>query len=245
MTPTKAYSLKKPINNAKFFASKPKINVDEDEMMELRGEQYCGYFLEQRAVTKLVVPIDTEIRSAVYYRQVVNKIEELGEGDLVVFRISTPGGDLAGLVELLHAISNTDADTMAEVVGDAYSAGSLLALACDSIVIGKYANFLCHSCSFGSRGKSTDVQRHVQHLSKYAEDIFRECYEHFLTEEEIKDVLEGKELYLNNNEVSERLVRKYQILEELQEAAERGCCGDPEGCDDPMACPCAEDCTED
>lgn len=239
---TKTYSLNTSKKNSAFFSSKPKVELD-DELIEMRGEQFCGYFLEQRALTKLVVPIDTEVRNASYYRQVVNKIEELGEGDMVVFRISTPGGDLAGLVELLHAINNTEAETVAEVVGDAFSAGSLLALACDSIIIGKYANFLCHSCSFGSRGKSTDVQRHVQHLSKYAEDIFRECYEHFLSEEEINDVLEGKELYLNYDEINERLERKYAILQEIHDAQQNeDCCGDPENCNDICSCPCAKDC---
>lgn len=239
---TKTYSLPTSKKNNAFFSSKPRVELD-DELIEMRGEQFCGYFLEQRALTKLVVPIDTEVRNASYYRQVVNKIEELGEGDVVVFRISTPGGDLAGLVELLHAINNTEAETVAEVVGDAFSAGSLLALACDSIVIGRYANFLCHSCSFGSRGKSTDVQRHVQHLSKYAEDIFRECYEHFLSEDEINDVLEGKELYLNYDEINERLERKYAILQEIHDSQQdENCCADPDNCDDVCNCPYAKDC---
>lgn len=243
MNLTKTYSLDK--NKSSLFSSKPRVDLDEDSL-ELPSEQYCGYYCEQRALTKLTVPIDGEVKDAAYYRHVVNKISELGEGDVVVFKINTPGGDLRGLVELLHAIHNTEAETVAEVVGDAYSAGSLLALACDSITIGKYANFLCHSCSFGSRGKSTDVQRHVSHLSKYAEDIFRECYEYFLSDEEIEDVLEGKELYLAYEEINERLEHKYKILQELQEAEEQGCCCKGlEGCDDPMACPCAEDCTED
>jgi ATP-dependent protease ClpP protease subunit len=210
------------------------VKANEEDFETESTERFCGYFLEQRALTRLVVPIDTEFRDPSYYRMVCDKIGELGEGDIVEFEINSPGGSLSGLVTLLHAIRTTEAETMAVVVGDAYSAASLLALACDSVTIGPYANFLCHSASFGTRGKTADVRGHVNHTANYAENIFRDCYEHFLTEEEITDVLEGKELYLNYEQINERLERKYSILKEMQESE---CCGDPDNCDDLDECP--------
>ena len=190
-------------------------------------------------MTRLVVPIDDAFREPSYYRMVCQKISELGEGDIVEFEINSPGGSLGGLVTLLHAVRSTEAETVAVVVGDAYSAASLLALACDSISVGPYANFLCHSASFGTRGKTADVRGHVNHTADYAETIFRNCYEYFLTEEEITDVLEGKELYLNYDQINERLERKYSILKEMQEAE---CCGSPETCENICECPLAQDC---
>ena len=221
----------------KGFNSPIKLKEYEDFEVE-STERFCGYFMEQKVLTRLVVPIEDAFRDPSYYRMVCNKISELGEGDIVEFEINSPGGALGGLVALLHAVRSTEAETVAVVIGDAYSAASLLALACDSIVIGQYANFLCHSCNFGTRGKSADVRNHVNHTAAYAEEIFRDCYQYFLTEEEISDVLEGKELYLNYKEINERLERKYAILKEMQEAE---CCGSPETCPNICECPLAED----
>ncbi len=229
-------------NKSAFFSLKAKSSKEEDDEFELEtSERFCGYFLEQRAATRLVVPIDTAFKSPSYYRMVCNKIEELTENDVVEFQINSPGGDLTGLVALLHAVRMTDAETVATIIGDCYSAASLLALSCDVVSVGSLANMLCHSASFGSRGKATDVRHHVNHLTDYAESIFRECYEHFLSEEEIEDVLAGKELYLNFDEINERLQRKYSILQEMHDSMQEGCCGDPEGCDDICECKFAKD----
>jgi ATP-dependent protease ClpP protease subunit len=236
----KKYSL----NKVKTFSKTNKLskvtfgNQVEDEDSDSEHGEFCGYFIEHQVSTRLVVPIDSSFREPSYYRMVAQKISELGEGDVVEFEINSPGGSLGGLVTLLHAIRNTEAETIAVVIGDAYSAASLLALACNSITVGPYGNFLCHSASFGTRGKTADVRGHVNHTANYAESIFRDCYEHFLTEDEITDVLEGKELYLNYEQINERLERKYSILKEMQEA---GCCGDPSNCENICECPLAED----
>jgi len=227
-------------NKSAFFSLNSKSIKDEDEFELEQSERFCGYFLEQRAV-RLVVPIDTAFKSASYYRMVCNKIEELTENDVVEFQINSPGGDLTGLVALLHSIRTTEAQTVATIIGDCYSAASLLALSCDVVSVGSLANMLCHSASFHSGGKATDVRHHVNHLTDYAEGIFRECYEHFLSEEEIEDVLAGKELYLNFDEINQRLERKYSILQEIHNSMQEGCCGNPEGCDDICECKFAKD----
>lgn len=227
------------VNLAKFSSKqKTKVDSDDEDFEVSSSDHFCGYFIEQQPITKITVPIDKEVRDPSYYRLVANKISELSEGDVIEFRIHSPGGQLAGLVTLLHAVRTTEADTVAVVEGDAYSAASLLALACDVVIVGPYANFLCHSASLGTRGKATDVLSQVTHTKDYAEKIFRECYEYFLTEKEIEDVLAGKEMYLDYKQINERLERKYSILKGMQE---NGCCGDPDNCEDICSCPCAVD----
>jgi ATP-dependent protease ClpP protease subunit len=225
-------------NRSAFYSLKGKATREEDEFELEESDSYCGFFIDQKVSTRIVVPIDSVFKSASHYRLVCNKIEELSEDDVVEFQINSSGGDLNGLVALLHSIRTTEAQTIAVISGDAYSAASLLALACDAVSVGSLANMLCHSASFGTRGKSADVRGHVTHIANYAESIFRDCYEHFLTEDEITDVLEGKELYLDYEQINERLERKYSILKEMQEA---GCCGDPSNCENICECPLAED----
>lgn len=218
---------------------------DEDSDSDDVKDSFQGYFIESRSSVRLVVPIDSEFKSASHYRMVCNKIQELGENDVVEFHIASPGGDLSGLTYLLHSIRMTEAETIAVIIGDCYSAASLLALSCDAVSVGPYANMLCHSCQFGTRGKSTDVRHRVNHVAEYADGIFKECYEHFLNETEIQEVLNGKELYLNYEEINKRLKHKYEVIAKQQEDMQQGCCGNPEGCDDIVACPFAQDCPDD
>jgi ATP-dependent protease ClpP protease subunit len=240
-------------NQTKFNSVTNNRNLDEDDEVST-GQQFCGYFLEQRPITKLVVPIDTDFKDAAHYRMVVNKILELSELDCVEFHINSPGGDLSGLVALLHGINATEAETVAVIQGECHSAASILALSCDSVQVGPFANMLCHSIRYGLTGKGADIRSQVNHTNAYAEMIFRNAYEYFLSEEEINDVLDGKELWLDFDEINERLTHKYSLLQEqqdasfgqgaLHEAMQAGCCGDPEGCDDICACPFAEDCDD-
>lgn len=200
------------------------------------------YFVENQVAQRVIIPIDSAVREAAYYRLVCSKIEEMSENDTVEFHINSPGGDLSGLTSLLHSISSTEAETIAVITGDCHSAASLLALSCDAVVVGRFANMLVHSVQFGTHGKGYDVYSQVLHINKHAEDIFKSCYRYFLTEQEMQEVLKGRELWLSRDEINQRLTVKYETIHTLQKEAEQGCCGNPEGCDDICACPLAQDC---
>jgi ATP-dependent protease ClpP protease subunit len=230
---------------------------DEEEDEVVMGEEFCGYFVENKSITRLVVPIDTIFKDPYHYRMVVNKMDELGPEDTVEFWINSDGGDLSGLVALLTAAKVTEAHTLAIVQGSCHSSASLLALSCDSIEVRPYATMLCHNVRFGAVGKGADVLAQVQHTNEFAASILREAYDLFLTEEEIEAVLKGLELYLNYAQITERLEAKYKILGEDTDETEgeavlpavysvlKGCCGDPDTCDSICECPYAMDAEDD
>lgn len=210
---------------------------DVDSEQSITG--FCGYILKQQIVNKLVVYIDEEFREAKYYRMIVNAITDLGENDVVEFNINSSGGDLSGLVALLSAIENTEATTVAVLNGEVHSAGSMLAVSCDAVMVGSYANMLCHSVRYGVRGKAADIHAQVLHSNDYNETLMRKCYEYFLTTEETEELLKGKELWLNNEQIKERFQRKFDALNAMESCGD--CCGDPDGCSDICSCPLAED----
>ena len=59
-----------------------KLNEDEEEL-EIATSGFCGYFKSQRAISKLVVPIDEPFKEARYYRMVCDAIRDLGEEEVV------------------------------------------------------------------------------------------------------------------------------------------------------------------
>lgn len=170
-----------------------------------------GFYKKYNTNTCMIVPIDEDIKSPVYYRNIVLGLSELTEDDMVQFNINSPGGDLYGLISLLTAVQDTKAFTVANIVGQASSSASFLALHCDAVELSPYSTMLVHSGSyFGIDGKSSDVKGYIQHLESIGESLVRETYEGFLTEGEIIKVLDGMDLWFNAKEIYERLEKRNQ-----------------------------------
>lgn len=174
-----------------------------------------GYFFETVSSTQYTVPIDESFMEASYYRGIVNMLAQANEQDIVIFRINSPGGQFSGLLSLLDAIETTQAMTIADITGQAASAASILALNCDQCVVGKYAEMLAHEVSYGVGGKGSDNLSHVQHIKKISDKLIWDTYEGFLEDHEIESVLNGKELFLDSDEIIERLNNREEYRKEL------------------------------
>ena len=187
---------------------------DEDSIIGTNKE--LPYCVNSVVTNEIIIPIDEVVQEASYYRNVAHAVSMAGEDDVVKYRFNSPGGLLDGMVALLHSTVSTSATTVAEIVGECHSAASILALHCDEIFVGPYASMLCHSVRYGYAGKSADVEAHVKHTSKTTEKLMRETYTGFLSEEEIEDLLKGRELYLDSDEIIERLNARQELFKALE-----------------------------
>jgi ATP-dependent protease ClpP protease subunit len=221
--------------------STPKYSSEEDEDQIFKNiPSQLGYFRKTQTAQCIQVSIDEEIKEASYYRQVAQDIRDTSEGDIIEFDICSPGGRLDGLQVLLSAIYSTPAETIAKINGDCSSAASMLALHCDGVVVSPFATMLVHNVSYATGySKNADIKNMVEHISEYSEKLFRDTYEYFLTEEEIVKCLDGLQLYLNADQISERLRIKFQKMkqeqeeqEELEDELEGDPCGNCPGCND-------------
>ena len=210
-------------------------NNQFEEEMQLQINKHLEFYTEQISSVAMTVHIDEEIREPSYYRQVVQGIENLSEGDQLTFNIASPGGRLDGLEVVLSAIKNTDVVVIANIAGSCHSAASILALNCDVIYVSPHASMLVHFVSFGSVGASNHVLKQAEHTKKVSEKLFRETYEYFLTEEEIEKCIEDDyQLWLTSEDILERLTirqEKYQELAEQEESEDEEYCGDCQECD--------------
>lgn len=202
-------------------------NEQEDDLIKLGEDQYLGYFTKVIPTTVMTVHIDEPIKHPAYYRQIASGIDELSEGDELVFEIASPGGRMDGLEVLLSAMRRTDATTVAQINGDCHSAASILALNCDVVSVSPYGSMLVHYLTFGVGGPSNHVFKHSGHIKKVSERLFRETYYGFLTEEEITRCIEDDlQIWLDSYEIIERLKRRQEILQSEQEGSdEEDCCG--------------------
>ena len=202
-----------------------KLNLDESD--DIPG--HLGFYTRQITNTILTVPMDQEFSNPSYYRFVCQAISELEEGDTVEFEVASDGGRVDGLIALLSALERTPATSVALLNGMAASAASILALNCDMVWVGTNSSMMIHNAHFGSIGTVSNVVKHVDFERKRTEKLIRSTYEHFLTEDEIEAVLAGVEIWLDSEEINDRLIIKASILEELAEEEDGE---DYSGCDD-------------
>lgn len=195
-----------------------RADMDEDDGEFLGGKNALGYFMKQKVATQYTVTIDEPFISPSYYRGVVSMLMGATEDDSVIFLINSPGGQLNGLLALVEGVKMTDAATIAVLVGECASAASMFALHCDTIYVSDNATMLCHNISYGTGGKGSDILSHVQHVSKTSEKLLRKTYEHFLTPKEIDEMINGREIYLDSDEIKTRLEAKQLALEEAEKA---------------------------
>ena len=200
----------------KNFKIKVTRNDDDDEETEVNirsSLQYLPYFESTKTNRCIKVPLDENIKEAKYYRTVLQGIESLCEGDVVLLNINSYGGQLDGAIAIINAIDNTEADVHATIEGVAASAASLIALAAPSISVSHYATMMVHSATFGAFGKQSDVISHASFVDKQVRTLMHSVYKDFLSDKELEEVIMGKELWFD----SEEIVRRLELRSELQE----------------------------
>lgn len=161
----------------------------------------------------------------------IEAILEASPNDIIeVYCLACPGGSIDTIVSLLNALANSQAHTVTIVEGHNSSAGTMCAMITDEVRVGMYSSFMLHSASggvMGSMANTAEAARfYEQHYNRFLEDI----YYGFITSEEEILLKNGRELYMNSEEIKERLERRKALLAEEDE----------EGCDDPT-CPCHEE----
>ncbi len=221
----------KAMKNTKTNNRLVKCSQDEDDEDDDCGGKGLGYFVKTQVNELIEIPIDEGIMSPSYYRNVTQAVRDAGEGDVIRFIVNSPGGRLDGLMSLLSNMLKTDAVTEAHIDGFVDSAASMLSMHCDNIYVSPYASMLVHHVAYGiGMNKAADIHQHVTYFNAYSEQFFRDTYQHFLTDEEIQKCLDGYQLYLNAEQIVERLQNKFNILQAQQQEGE--CEGSNENKDD-------------
>jgi len=208
------------MQNLSKFKFKNNINLarndDDDEEGEVNirsNSQYLPYFESTKVNRCIKVHLDENIKEPKYYRTVLQGIESLGEGDVVLLSINSYGGQLDGAIAIINAIQDTDADVHASIEGVAASAASLIALAAPSISVSPYATMMVHSATFGAFGKQSDVISHASFVDKQVRGLMNSVYKDFLSDKELEEVIMGKEMWFD----AEEIVRRLEIRSQMQE----------------------------
>lgn len=194
----------------------------------------------QQSYNSFIVRLHSSIASPSEYSNLFNLFDNAGEGDHILLDICSPGGALDTAILIRRAIQSCDAVVTCRIGPTCSSAAGAIALAADNFEVGYDSNMMVHTASLGyGYGKVHDLHAHSEHNMKQISRFVREVYEGFLTEEEIEDVLRGRELFLDSDELSERLHLLMELRNEEGDEEDEGHYDDDE--DDGIRESCDED----
>lgn len=119
--------------------------------------------------------------------------------------INCPGGVVDTAFYLFNAIKECKAKTIAHLSGTVASGGTIITMACDEIVIAPFTQFMIHNYSaHGISGKGHEIKDYVKFNDAELNKAFTEIYGSFLTDKEINEIIDGKDYWLNKQDVLDR-----------------------------------------
>lgn len=145
------------------------------------------------------------------YNKLCYTLHNANEYDEFIFIINSPGGMLDSTFMVIDAIKNTAAKTTAKLVGTVASASTIIALSCDEVITSSNLAFMIHNYSSAMQGKGHEMKARQRFIDNQLESSFKNYYLGFLSEEEIIDVIDGKDFWFNEHEVNKRWKNKKEL----------------------------------
>lgn len=163
-----------------------------------------------------------EIEDSEDFIDFLRAVREAKSTDLIRIHIDCCGGDVGTAFIIYDTLRMTQATVEISVEGICASAASLIMLAGDQWEILEHAHVMIHAWSGMIYGKWHEQKAKFHFDEKSTEEDWRKAYKGFLTDQEIEEVLDGKDIWLTASETLDRLgkfkekdIRRQQIIDQI------------------------------
>lgn len=153
----------------------------------------------------LDVYLSTGFVEAAAYDDLCHELRQMGETDTVTMYINSEGGDMSGGTALILAMRDCPATIKTVLHPFAMSMATLVFLSGDEFEVPTFGQLMLHHYSGGLEGKGPELLAEVTATVGWFECFFREICDGFLSELEIHEVLKGKDLWLQADDILQRL----------------------------------------
>jgi ATP-dependent protease ClpP protease subunit len=196
-------------------------NKEEEIIPNLFSREFDFIRTVTQEVKRHDVFLDTEIGEPSNYRDLISLLFNANENDSINIFINSQGGHLNSALAIIEGIKHSNAQVTGIIMGECYSAASMIALNCHNVVVLESANMMIHTASFGTAGNTGNVKAYTDFTVKEVEKLLVSTYEGFLTSEEIDKIKTGVEIWLSADDISKRMEIRVKLLEnkELEVAA--------------------------
>lgn len=193
--------------------------MDILDMMKSKAHSN-GYFPSKAVAQVHEFYLTGTIEEPENYLEWFDTIRHAGEHDLVKIYINSYGGDLFTAIQFMRVLADTQATVVCSVEGACMSAATMVFMCADQFEVTPHSVFMFHNYSGGAIGKGGEMIDQLLHERKWSERLMNEVYKDFMSEAEIKSMLENKDMWMDGEDVVVRMnARIAKIQAELEAAA--------------------------
>ena len=161
---------------------------------------------------------DVGIEGTSEHLEQLDAILSAGENDVVeVYCLGCSGGSADSIIMLLNALASTPAHTVTILEGHNASAASMPMMVTDEVRIGKYSSVMFHNIAGGVVGNMTNTAEAAKFYEQHYNKFFADLYNNFFDEKELLLIQNGREIYLDAEEIQERLEARFEYFQKLEE----------------------------
>lgn len=161
-----------------------------------------------------------EILGPENYIEYFEVIRNCSENDVIRLHINSSGGDMSTAIQFVRAIQESHSHVVASAEGYCMSAATMIFLTADGFEISDHCLFMFHNYSGFSFGKGGEMYDQILNERKWSEKIIHSVYKDFLTDDEIKAILDNKDIWMDGEEVKVRLEAKIEKMNAEQQEEE-------------------------
>ena len=184
-----------------------------DDAKKPRQPKILGHLYSLYLVGEITTPED--------YVEWYEIIRNASENDVIKIHINSPGGNLFTAVQLMRVMAESQANILTSVEGACMSAATMVFLSGDGFEISEHSMFMFHNYSGGTIGKGGEMYDNIMYERKWSDRFMRSVYAGFLTDDEIKSILDNKDIWMEPEEVFKRLNKKEELMIAAAEKATR------------------------
>ena len=150
------------------------------------------------------------------YNEMCHTLRAADRADTVTIHLNTPGGIIDSAFMIVDAIKSSKATVTAYLSGTVASAGTIIALACDKLIVSDHTSWMSHNYSGGMMGKGHEMKARQEFMDSSLKDAFHDFYAGFFDEDEMKSVIDGKDIWIGKTEILQRWDNRKAYLRGLK-----------------------------
>jgi len=155
--------------------------------------------------------ITGEIGPAHYYIEMIHIIRTAPSTDVIYIHLNTTGGQLDTGIQIINAMNESNAHIICSIEAQAFSLGSMIFLSADDYIVHENSMLMIHNFNGALSGKGNEQRLRLDAITTLFDSFVRPLYIPFIDEEEFENVIDGKDIWLQCEQIKERLEKMLEL----------------------------------
>jgi ATP-dependent protease ClpP protease subunit len=198
------------------------MNKKENNIMDMLAlPKPKGYFTQRTGASIHDFYLSGTVEPAEEYVEWFEIIRRAAPTDVIRIHINSYGGDLFSAIQMVRVLNECEATVITSVEGACMSAATMIFLNADIYEVSEHSMFMFHNYSAALAGKGGEMFDQLSHERVWSEKMLQDIYKDFLTQKEIQSILNNKDIWMDGDQVLDRLEAKAKKLEKKSKKIEK------------------------